>query len=381
MINPKNHLLNLTSYHLPADSRKDKIRLDLNENLMCCSPKVMAALKNINPEEIAMYPESGMLMERLARQYNLLPENVIVTNGGDDAIRCILDTYVDNQERAIIATPGYPMFKILLQQRNAQVIEVLYNQDFSFPAKNFLSAIGRGVRIAIIVNPNNPTGSSVQKDDLMRILEKAQESEVIVVLDETYYHYASKTYIELVKEFDNFIVMQTFSKAFGLTGLRMGYIMSNKFIIVQLDKINLPFPVNTIAITAAVAALEDTNFIETVVNEVQKEKEFLCEELRKLTIAVTMTDINFLLAHFGEQCNLVHQLLAQRGILVKNLNAIPLMQGCLRISIGTRKEHLLLLKALEEIIFDLQKGTTALPKIQSLNTNGVENKIIMPNQD
>ena len=357
MIYPKNHLLNIASYQLPAGARKSRIRLDLNENLMCCSPKVMEALKNINPEEIAMYPESGVLIERLTTQNNLLPENVMVTNGGDDAIRCILDTYVDSQERAIIPTPTYPMFKMLLQQRNARVIEVLYDQDFSFPAKNFLSAIGKGVRMAIIVNPNNPTGGSIQKEDLMRILERAQESEVIVLLDETYCHYASKTYIELVKEFDNLIVMQTFSKAFGLTGLRMGYVISSKFNIEQLHKINLPFPVNAIAINAALAALEDNNFIKTVISEVQKEKQFLCEELRKLNIEAIMTDINFLIVPFGENCDLVHQLLAQRGILVKNLNAIPLMQGYLRISIGTRKEHLLLLKALEKIINDLQKGT------------------------
>lgn len=356
MIYPKNHLLNLSSYQLPAGSRKNKIRLDLNENLMYCSPKVLDSLKNISPEEIAMYPEANELIEKLAKQNNLSPENVIVTNGGDDAIRCILDTYVDHQEHAILATPTYPMFKILLQQRNARIIEVLYNQDFSFPAENFLSALGKGVRMAVIVNPNNPTGNSIQKEDLMRILEKAQASEVLIVLDETYCHYASKTYIGLVKEFDNLIVMQTFSKAFGLTGLRLGYIASNKFNIGQLNKINLPFPVNGIAIRAAMAALDDTGFIETAINEVQEEKEFLCKELQELKLMVTLTDINFLLVYFGNQCDLVQQSLAQRGVLVKNLNLIPMMQGYLRISIGTHKEHLSLLTALEEIIPELKQG-------------------------
>jgi len=366
MIDPKKHLLGLNPYQLPEGSRKNKIRLDMNENLMHCSPKVLEVLTKLNPEDIASYPENGVLVKKLATQHRLAPGEVLVTNGGDDAIRCIMDTYIDSEESVVITTPSYSMFKIILQQRNAHIIEVLYTSDFSFPVSNFLSAIGRGVRMAIMVNPGNPTGTSIREEDLMRILIKAQGSEVIVVLDETYCHYAMKSYIELVAEFDNLIVMHTMSKAYGLTGLRVGYIASNRFNIEQLNKINLPFPVNALAIPAAQAALEDSAFIEMVIREVQKEKQFLYEELQKLDLAVKMTDINFLLIDFEENCNRVHTLLMERGILVKNMNAMPLMNGYLRISIGTRKEHILLLKALEEILPELKKTAISASRIQAI---------------
>jgi histidinol-phosphate aminotransferase len=350
MIYPKKHLFNLAPYKMPAGSRKEKIRLDLNENLAGCSPKVLEAIRRMNPEEIAMYPETDMLIEKIASHNHLAPENIMVTNGGDDAIRCIIDTYVDNQECAIIASPSYTMFRIMLQQNNARVVEVLYDQDFSFPIRNFLSAIGRGARLAVIVNPGNPIGTILGEDDLRRILVKTHGNDVVMVLDETYYHFCHKTNIELVKEFDNLIVMQTFSKAYGLTGLRLGYIASNRANIEQMSKINLPFPVNAVAIYAALAALEDHDHVEKVVQEIEREKKFLFEELHKLGLDVLNSDINFLLVKLDERSTIVHQQLAERGILVKNLNSFPVMKGYLRITIGTRKQHELLLHALHEIL-------------------------------
>jgi len=348
MIAARESLAGVPAYQLPVASRKDKIRLDFNENIRGCSPKVLEAIRNIGADDIAVYPEYLSLVKKIANYHNVDPENVLLTNGADDAIRCVMDAYVEEGDEVIIPVPTFSMFGILARLRGARIVEILYNEDFSFPLERLLNAITERTRMVVVVNPNSPTGTSIGREDLVQILIKAGES--VVLLDETYHHFARRSYVELIKDFPNLIVMQTFSKAWGLAGLRLGFIVSHRGNIEHLGKVSLPFPVNSLAIVAGNAALEDRRYVEEVVREVEIEKEFLCEGLRGLGLSVNMTDTNFLLVDLGIWGDKVHERLMDRGILVKNLSDLPLLKGFLRITVGTRKENLLLLEALRETI-------------------------------
>lgn len=350
MIKGRKILDRIAPYQVSPFSRKHKIRLDFNENRLGCSPSVMKAIKNISHDDLEAYPEYEALLEKLARHLRLPSEKMILTNGGDEAIQCIMDCYVEKGEEVIIPVPNFTLFSILAQLREAKISEVLYNKDFSFPVKGLLARMTKKTKMAILSNPASPMGTSIGKEDLIKILIKARANEAIILLDETYYHFSERNYGELINEFDNLFIVRSFSKAYGLAGLRLGHILSAKKNIENLSKVILPYSVNSIAILAGCAALEDKEHFECVVQETKKEKRYLYQGLKALIKDVRMTDTNFLLANFGRHCALIHQRLMERGILVKNLDSYPLLRGFLRITIGNRRDNALFLKALGDIV-------------------------------
>ncbi|HIE05574.1 MAG TPA: histidinol-phosphate transaminase [bacterium (Candidatus Stahlbacteria)] len=348
MIEPRECLHRVTPYPMPEPGRKTKTRLDMNENTRGCSPRVLDAIKNINQDDIAAYPEYQGLIEKLAHFHNVRPENLLLTNGADDAFRCIMATYLDSRHQVILPIPIYPMFEIFARQNGAQVTEVLYNQDLSFPTEKVINAINEKTKMVVIVNPGNPTGTTITRKELIRILTAAKTA--VVLLDETYYQFTEESFIPLIKDFANLIITQSFSKVFGLAGLRIGFIVSNSDNIIHLNKVNLPFSVNTIALIAAKTALDDDAYIDEYVYEVKNERRFLYEKLQKMGFDVRMTDANFILLYLGDQCNRIHQELKYRNVLVKNLKGYPQLDGFLRITIGTHSENLVFLEVLEDII-------------------------------
>lgn len=350
MIKVRKVLNEFIPYQLSAVPRQDKIKLNLNENTKGCSPQVIKAISKINPYDIAIYPEYQGLIKKLADYLSVAPENILLTDGGDEAIRCIIDSYIEKGDEIIIPAPNYSMFVLLSKLREAKIVEVLYNKDFSFPLKNLLDTITGKTKMVIISNPNSPLGSSIGKNDLVKILNKTDASDSAVLLDEAYQHFANKTHIKLINEFDNLFIVQTFSKVFGLAGLRLGYIVSAKENIDNLRKVKLPYSVNSLAVIGGCAALKDKKYIHNVVKETAIEKRFLYKGLKNLAKEVRMTDTNFLIANFGNCHTMIHKRLADRNILVKNLDSFPLLKGFLRITVGTHNENKILLETLKEII-------------------------------
>ncbi len=323
------------------------IRLDLNENRMGPSPRVIEALRKIRAKDISSYPEYRGLIEKVADYLSVNPENVLLTNGADDAIRCVLDAYLEKGDEMLLAKPTFSMFGLLGKIRGARIVKVAYNEDLSFPTQRFLDAITERTRVVVVVNPDNPTGASIGEGELLKILKKASHS--IVLLDETYHQFLGGSNVGLIKKFQNLIVIHSFSKVFGLAGLRLGYLVSNEKNIKNLKKVSLPFPVNSLAVMGGLAALDDIDFAERVVEEVEEEKRFLKKGLEKWG-KVRMTRTNFLLLYAGKSCSKVQQRLMSRGVLVKDLSYESLLEGYLRISVGTRRENEILLRTLEDVV-------------------------------
>ena len=335
-------------YTVFNESRRHKIRLDLNENAWGCSAQVLERLKNLSAEDVSLYPDCSGLVRKLAAFHGVSPDNLMLSNGADDSIRCVFDCLVEEGDELLIPVPNYGMFDIFGRIRNAGVVNVCYNDDFSFPTERLLKQLSGRSKLIVIVNPANPLATVIDERDLRRILETARDA--FVLLDETYYHFINRSYIDWLSEFDNLIIVQTFSKAFGLTGLRLGITFSNVETMSLLKKVNLPFAVNSLATLAAEAALDDTDFLYTVVANVKTETAFLKANLEKLGIEVRTGFTNFLMMNFGNSSQQVYQQLFDRGILLRNLKKYPLLAGYLRASIGTRADNKKFLAALKEIV-------------------------------
>lgn len=350
MIRPRKAIEEMESYSPPLEGRRGLLRLDFNENTIGCSPLVLEAINNIKEEEIATYPEYKRFKVKLAASIRMKPEQLIVTNATDEAIMVVMQAYVEKGDEIILPVPSFAMFKFYAQIAEAKIKEVFYNTNLTFPAKKVLTAISKKTKIVILCNPNNPTGTLIEKKDIVKIVEKAQKSEALVLLDEAYYQYSGVECLDLINNYDNLVILRTFSKVYGLGGLRLGYAVSNEGIIKNLLKTASPYSVNTAAIVAANVAIEDIDYVKWYTNEVKKAKKIIYEELKKLKLKTYPTAANFLIAKFPKKTDEVEKALRERGILVRNRSQYPLLKDCLRIGIGTAKQAKQLINALKEIL-------------------------------
>jgi len=353
MIESRKILRGIAPYEESSSTRYDKIRLDLNENVMGCSPKVLEAIRNVGAWEVATYPEYRALREKIASYHKMRPESIMLANGGDDTIRCIMEAYLEKGDKIIIPVPTFPMFKAFAELREGKVEEVEYGNDLSFPFERVMKAVEKKPRMLVMVNPNNPTGTSLEEKNLIRIVKKAKDT--VVLLDETYYHFKGITHVKLTKRYRNLIILQSFSKVFGLAGLRLGYVVSARENIENMRKVNLPFCVNSLAVIAGKVALEDRRHASNALRKIEREKAFLFKEITELGADVRMTDTNFLLLNFGKSCPRICTVLARRGLLIKCLNVYPLLEGYARVSISSHDENVKFLEVMREVLSKKEK--------------------------
>ena len=334
IVQPKSSIKNISKFTVDQELRKNKIKLDLNENLMGCSLKVIEALKKITYDDLTEYPNYSNFIEKLSIYLNVEVENILLTNGADDAIKAVMDTYLETGDEIIIPIPTFYLFELYSTFIGAKKTFVNYNTDLSFPVHKILEKINPDTKMIVIVNPNNPTGTIINKKDIIRILNKAQNT--IVLIDEAYFQFSKKSCKDLIKKYDNLIIIQTFSKGFGLAGVRLGYIISNKNVILNLNKVVLPFVVNGLSIVAGSAALDDLDFVDYYVNLVNDNKKYLTSELSKLGVKTYTSDANFIIVNFGKKHKIIFNKLYEKDILVNDVSKMPILDGCLRIAIGTR---------------------------------------------
>lgn len=347
MIKPRKAVMGMQGYNPPISSRGGYLRLDFNENTLGCSKKAIGALKSIKPNYLATYPEYGKLRESLASYCNVYASEVLPTNGTDEAIKTIIEAYIEKgKDEIIIPVPTFPMYKFYAQLNEAVIKEISYNGDLSFPTKQVLGAINRKTKIVVIVSPNNPTGTSVSRNDIVKILRKAKINKSLVLIDEAYYQFYGKTSAPLIKKYDNFIVTQTFSKAFGLAGLRLGYAIANQDNIKIMQKVLSPYSVNNVAAACAMAALNDLDYVKKYVKKVNESKNKLYKALDFFGISYYKSDANFILLKIGKKANYFCQKLKEDGILVRNRSNDPLLEGCVRVTLGEKRQTERLIKAI-----------------------------------
>src|SRR5438105_437333 len=281
---PRPAVLGMAPYSPPTGGRAGKLRLDFNENTVGCSPAVIAALRQkLDAGTLAVYPEYSDAKEAIAGYFHVRPDQFVFANGTDEAIQVFLNTYVDDGQEVLVLKPAYAMYRFYAEVAGAAVREIAYPQpEMEFPLRQVLDAITPNTRAVILSNPNNPTGTGLSLAAIERILTRARKA--MVMVDEAYYEFCGVTVLTAIERFPNLAVCRTFSKVFGMAGMRLGCLFSQAANIRFLHKAQSPYSVNTLAILAAQAAVEDTVYIENYVAEILAAREVLCFGLEKLGI-------------------------------------------------------------------------------------------------
>ncbi len=351
MISPKKAVQRMRPYHPPLEGRRGKLRLDFNENTVGCSPKVVAAVRALTAEDLATYPEYGVLREKLAENLGVDGDEAMATNASDEAIKCVMDAYVEPGDEVVIPEPTFAMFRFYAEVAGAKIKRVLYNrEDLSFPTAAVLDAISASTKVVVLVNPNNPTGTPIEENDIESISEAARDNDALVLLDEAYTQFSGVSNLKLYKRYDNLVVIQTFSKAYGLGGMRIGVIVSQKENVANLKKAASPYSVNVASVVAALAALDDQEYVLSYVGEVLENKKALEDVLNDVSVPFYPSTANFILARFGKDSKKVEAALKKKGILVRDRSSDPLLQGCIRLTVGSTQQNERLVGALREIL-------------------------------
>jgi histidinol-phosphate aminotransferase len=349
----------LKEYHPPLGGR-DGLRLDFNENVGGCSPRVLAKLRSISPETLNKYPERDPGERAMAEYLGIKPAQTLLTNGVDEAIHLLAETYLEREDEALIAVPTFSMYEIYALATQAKVITVQAGEDFHFPTEALLAAATSKTKLICIANPNNPTGAAVPRGDIERILKTAPGAAVLI--DEAYFDFYGETMLDALGKFENLFVARTFSKAFGLAGFRMGVLAGTESQMKLVRRVSSPYNVNGVALECLPEALADGEFVTMYVAQVKRGRARLEAFYKERGIRYWPSDANFVLAYFGEFRTALVREMRTRGILVRDRNSDPGCAGCVRITLGTDEQTERLLKelpaALEAIGFQ-QQATSA----------------------
>jgi histidinol-phosphate aminotransferase len=336
----RENVKNLVPY---SSARKEfagaaEIFLDANEN----------SFGSPTEKSFNRYPDplQTKIKERIAGWHNLSPEQIFIGNGSDEAIDLLFRVFCQPGNDEIITTPPtYGMYEVSANINDVRVKKVLLSPDFELSAEKALDAVSENTKLIFLCSPNNPTGNSLNEKAVLKILENFNG---IVIVDEAYADFSDKPcFVSEINNFPNLVVLQTFSKAWGLAGLRVGMAFADAEIITLLNKVKPPYNVSQIAQETLLAALDKKAEVEKVVAEIVRQRELLAAELQKFSFVTRIypSDANFLLIKTSD-ANPIYKYLIEQKIVVRNRTNVELCAGCLRITIGTTEENRILLSAL-----------------------------------
>jgi len=338
-------ILDRRTYEAPAAGRWNKVRLDFNENTAGCSKAVTRALGKLTPKHLAMYPEYQPFIERLARYFGVRTQEMLLANGGDDALRVFFDAFVEVGSHVLICEPTFPMYRYYAEIAGARIDVLRYGREMEFPLDAAISALQKKPRVFFIANPNNPTGTLVPKESIRKLLQAATHT--AVVIDEAYADFSRMTVLPLRHEFPQLFVARTFSKAAGLASLRLGAVLAAQDSLSYLRRAMPPYPLNLAALVAADAAVRERRTMQRYIREVLRLRTWLEKQLQLLGIKTYLSAGNFLLADFGPKGPALFQKLERQGILVRERSK-DIAPGFVRITIGTEPEMQKLIKMIRK---------------------------------
>jgi histidinol-phosphate aminotransferase len=347
MLEPRAAVKSLHAYRPPLAGRQG-LRLDFNESTIGCSPRVLAKMRSLDAEAMARYPEREPVEASVADFLALDPAQVLLTNGIDEAIHLLCSAYLDPGDKVIIAVPTFAMYALFAQAEGARVIQIPSGENFAFPLKDVLSRISERTRLIVVANPNNPTGTVVECKALLRIAQAVPYAAVLV--DEAYFEFYGKTILEHRPWPGNLFVARTFSKAYGLAGLRIGILAGDARQISMVRRVASPYNVNAVSLAVLPEALRDQAYVEQYVAEVRSGRTELERGLKTLGLQHWPSHANFVLVHVGSAHAEFIQAFRERGILIRDRNTDPGCEGCVRLTVGSSKHTQILIEALRDVV-------------------------------
>jgi histidinol-phosphate aminotransferase len=350
---PRARVQAMMEYHPPLGSR-DALRLDFNENTLACSPKVREVLGSISAGSLTRYPERAPVEAIVASHVGVLAEQLALTNGVDEAIHVLFETFLEADDELLLPVPTYTMYEVYASATDARVVAVQAADDLVFPFERLIAAITSRTKIIAVANPNSPSGSVATRDQLMELAQRAPQA--VLLVDEAYYHFHGETVMDLVGTLPNLLVARTFSKAYGLAGLRLGLLAGPAGLMRWIRRVLSPYSVNSIALACLPPALDDHAYIDWYVSEVLSGRSDFEAALDNVGLRRWSSRANFVLVDIGPQHREFVRLMRAAGVLVRDRSNDPGCEGRVRITIGTREQMKQAITALNETVGSLNLG-------------------------
>jgi histidinol-phosphate aminotransferase len=337
-------VLDIYPYQSPLSEVEAKLRLDMNESTTGCSPRVLARLRQLEAKQLALYTPREPGEKLVAAFLAVSPTEVLLTNGADEAIDVLFRGFMEPGDEVVFVTPAFGMYEVFARASGAKTVLVPAGPEYAFPLEGILSAINERTRVIVITNPNNPTGVLADRDAILQVIKAAPGAAVL--LDEAYYEFCDETMLTAIDAFPNLFVARTFSKAYGLAGMRLGALVGPAQHIDVLRRVCSPFNVNACALECLRTALSDQQFVSEYVRQVRETRDWTHQQLELLGFKCWPSHGNFVLCKFGAQKRLILETLRECGVGLRDRADCP---GCARISIGTQKEMEHVIHLLKEI--------------------------------
>jgi histidinol-phosphate aminotransferase len=334
-VKPRKAVLEMPEYHPPLAGRT-ALRLDFNENTFGSSPRVTERLREVTAEGLTKYPEREPVERIVAQHFGLQGEQVVLTNGVDEAIHLMCCAFLEAEDEALIATPSFFMYDVSVQMMTPHLRKVQADASLEFPFDRFMAAITQRTKLIIVASPNNPTGAVVSREHLLAIAAAAPKA--VLMVDEAYYHFDGASVIDDLGTAPNLIIARTFSKAYGLANLRIGMLAGNPELLKYVRKVSSPYNVNGLALDCLPIALSDEKYVAWYSEQVRVGRERMMDGLRQLGVPFFPSHANFVLMNIGEKHKELVAAMRSHGVLLRDRSTDPGCDGFVRITIGV-EEH------------------------------------------
>ena len=334
MISPQLRVRQLVREYVPKINRLSKLRLDLNENIVGWPAELLRELlSEITPDDLSAYPETYRLQSSIARSHDLTSAHVLVSAGSEMAIRYVFEAYLGVGVELLILDPSFAMFEVYGRLFEAEVVKVPFDTSLKVAMGDVLGRLTSRTRVVAIANPNNPTGTVFCVDDLLMLLTRAAAIDCLVLIDEAYYYFYKDTMAPMISQFDNLVVTRTFSKAFGLASVRLGYALASPDMIASVSKLQPIDHTNVLAVKLGSYAIEHEELAWDYAKEAAAGKSYLVGELRALGLNVVDSHGNFILVDAGSDRAELLRSLQQQVLLGSNVR-LPFANEYLKVTVG-----------------------------------------------
>jgi len=332
----------------------DGLRLHQNENTGGCSPRVLEALARLRADEIGFYPPYAAATDAVASYLGVPADRVTLVNGLDEGIMALAVAYLrasigGPQLESIVPEPAFEIFRFDTAVAGGRLVQVMPRPDFTFPLDDVLSTISPQTRVVFVTNPNNPTGVGVPLDDIRAIARRVPGGAVVFV-DEAYAEFAGESFVPELESFPNVIVGRTFSKAFGLAGLRIGCMVGAPTTMDPIRRAIPVYSVNIAAVAAVQAALADRDHLDGYLRQVAESKRMLYAACDRLGLKYWPSRANFVLVCAGERTEALVSGAFEKGVYLRDRSSEPGCRGCLRIGTGIVEHTARAIAVMEEVL-------------------------------
>jgi histidinol-phosphate aminotransferase len=343
-------VLAMPEYHPPLAGRH-ALRLDFNENTAAPSPRVLAKLQQLTSEGLTIYPERAPVEKIAAAKFGLQPDQVILTNGVDEAIHLIACTFLDEGDEALVWTPSFFMYDVSISMMTSGLRKVQSDDSLAFPFERFMQALTPKTKLVIMASPNNPTGATVSREHVLAIAKAAPQA--VVMVDEAYFHFHGETVMGDLGSVPNLLVARTFSKAYGLANLRVGMLAADARLIAMVRKVSSPYNVNGVALAVLPEALADDEYLNWYVLQVHQGRERMQAALKELGVRTWPSAANFVLMDIGARHKEFVARMLAKGVMLRDRSTDPGCDGYVRITIGIEEHVSRGIAALREVMAEM----------------------------